>query len=80
LPLEELESALGAQFKQAHESNAFMDCIDLKEKGLHISVSLEIANFQFPMVESADLSGDTTLLTKTYQVRAGTLIQTPWKT
>jgi hypothetical protein len=45
LPLEELEYALAASFKQTHESNARIDDTHLKEKGSHISASLEIANF-----------------------------------
>jgi hypothetical protein len=44
-PLEELESALAAQFKQARESNASIDGTHLKERGIHISARLEIANF-----------------------------------
>jgi hypothetical protein len=44
-PLEELDSALAAHFKQAHESNASGDGIYLKEKGLHVSAHLEIANY-----------------------------------
>jgi hypothetical protein len=45
LPLKKLESALAALFKQAHESNASIDCTHLREKALHISACLEIANF-----------------------------------
>jgi hypothetical protein len=36
-PMEELESALAACFKQAHESNPSIDGTHLKDKGLHIS-------------------------------------------
>jgi hypothetical protein len=45
LPLEELESALAADFKQACGNNASTDGIHLKEKGLHISAHVEMANF-----------------------------------
>jgi hypothetical protein len=45
LPLEELESALAAWFKQACESIASIDGTYLKEKALHIATHLEIANF-----------------------------------
>jgi hypothetical protein len=44
LPLEELESALATEFKQARGNNASTDCIHLKEEGLHISAHVEIAN------------------------------------
>jgi hypothetical protein len=43
-PLKELESIHAAQFKQAREINASTDGIHLKEKGLHISAHLKIAN------------------------------------
>jgi hypothetical protein len=49
LPLEKLELALAAWFKQVCESNAFKDGIHLKEKALHIATSY--------------LRGDTTLFT-----------------
>jgi hypothetical protein len=45
LPLEKLESALAAWFKQAHESNASIDGAHLREMALLISACLEIANF-----------------------------------
>jgi hypothetical protein len=41
----ELESAFAAQFKKACASNASTDGTHLKEKGLHISAHLEVANF-----------------------------------
>jgi hypothetical protein len=44
LSLEELESALAAEFKEACESNASIDYTHLKEKGLLISAHLEMAN------------------------------------
>jgi hypothetical protein len=44
-PLEELESALAAYFKQALESNVSIDGTHLKKKGMDISACLDIANF-----------------------------------
>jgi hypothetical protein len=44
-PLEKLESALAAWFKQAHDSNASTDGNNLKEKALHIATRLGRANF-----------------------------------
>jgi hypothetical protein len=43
-PLEKLKSALAIQFKQARKSIASTVDTHLKEKGLHISSHLEIAN------------------------------------
>jgi hypothetical protein len=44
-PLEKLESALAAWFKQVHESSASTDGTHLKEKALHIIACLGTANF-----------------------------------
>jgi hypothetical protein len=44
-PLDKLESALTALFKQACESNASTGGTHLKEKGLHNSAHEEMANF-----------------------------------
>jgi hypothetical protein len=45
LSLEELELALAAKFKHAHDSNASIDGTHLWEKGLHISAHLGMADF-----------------------------------
>jgi hypothetical protein len=79
-PLEKLDSVLAACFKQVHESNASADGIYLKEKGLHVSAHLEIANFSGSNGLIKDLRTDITLLTEIYQVRAGVLIQKLKKT
>jgi hypothetical protein len=44
-PLEKPESSLAAWFKQARESNASIDGTHLKEKALHITTRLWIADF-----------------------------------
>jgi hypothetical protein len=45
LPLEKLETALAAWFKQARESNASIDGTHIKEEALHIAAHLGTANF-----------------------------------
>jgi hypothetical protein len=44
-PLEKLESALAALFKQVCEINASVDDTHLKEKALYVAAHLGIANF-----------------------------------
>jgi hypothetical protein len=44
-PLEKLESAFAAWFKQACDSNACIDGTCVKEKALHIAAHLGMANF-----------------------------------
>jgi hypothetical protein len=70
--MEKLESTFAAYLELARESNASTDGTHLKDQGLHIC-----AIFGLPMVRSADLTGDTTLFTEIYQVRAGVLVQKP---
>jgi hypothetical protein len=61
----ELESALAAQFKQAHENNASIDGTHLNEKGSHIPLLIwKQPTFWLPMVVSADLRGGTHLTEK----------------
>jgi hypothetical protein len=68
MPVETAESAPAAWFKKVRESNASIDGIHLKEKALHITSHLGIANFSAsnPMDGSADLTGDKTLFTEIY--------------
>jgi hypothetical protein len=63
-----------SHFQCPHESNASIGVTHLNEKGLHISVSVEIANFLASVVGSADLKGNTTSLSEVCQIRAGVLI------
>jgi hypothetical protein len=72
-PPEKLESGLAAWFKQACESNAFLDGIHLKENALHIATYLGLTNF---LASSGWIAGfkRPTLFTELCQVRAGVLI------
>jgi hypothetical protein len=73
LPLEKLEFALAARFKQACESNAFLDGTHLKEKALHIATYLGLTNFLASMDGLPDLRH---IVYRTlYQVGAGVYIQ-----
>jgi hypothetical protein len=72
LPLEELESALAAEFKQAHGSDASTDGEGLT----HLCSPGNSRTFQLPMAGSAHLR-ETTLLTEIYHMRSGVLIQKP---
>jgi hypothetical protein len=73
--MEEEESALAAQFKQAHESNASTDGIRLKKKALHVCLSGNSQLLGFQQSEQKIFLGDTTFLIEIYQVRARMLIQ-----
>jgi hypothetical protein len=74
-PLEELVSPLASWFNQAHKSNASIDSTHFKEKTLHITACLGIANFLASSGWVNRFNKSTTLFTELYQLRAGVLTQ-----
>jgi hypothetical protein len=74
-PLGKLVSPLAVWFNQAHKCNAFIDRTHLKEKALHVTACLGIANFPASNGWVNRFKKHTTLFTELYQLRAGVLIQ-----
>jgi hypothetical protein len=64
LPLEKLETALTAWFKQERKSNASIDGTHIKEEALHIAAHPGTPNFLASKDGSIDLRRDTILITE----------------